>query len=72
MTHLDLGGEVLHDGADELGFVGGEGDGGVGAGSGGVVSVFHDGSVSGGNGFGVFGSCVVFWLLVWSVDGVGV
>jgi hypothetical protein len=51
LEHLDLGGEVLHDGADELGFVGGEGGGGVGAGSGGVVSVFHGGSVSDGNGF---------------------
>ena len=31
LTHLDLGGEVLHDGADELGLVGSEGGGGVGA-----------------------------------------
>lgn len=51
LTHLDLGGQVLHDGADELGFVRGEGGSGVGAGSGGVVSAFHGGSVSDGSGF---------------------
>jgi hypothetical protein len=43
LTHLDLGSEVLHDGADELGFVGGEGCVGGGAGGGGVGCVFHGG-----------------------------
>lgn len=60
MTHLELGGEVLHDGADELGFVGSEGDGGVAARSGGLSGVFHGVSVvSDGNGFWFFG----FWFL---------
>ena len=42
LTHLDLGGEVLHDCADELGFVGSEG-GVAGAGGGGLGGVFHGG-----------------------------
>jgi hypothetical protein len=44
MVYLDLGSEVLHDGADELGFVGGEGGGFVARGSGSGV-VIHDGVV---------------------------
>ena len=35
LMYLDLGGEVLHDGADELGFTGGKGGCGLGARSGG-------------------------------------
>ena len=42
MTHLDLGGEVLHDGADELGLIRGEG-GGVAARGGGFGGVVHGG-----------------------------
>lgn len=39
-SYLDLGGEVLHDGADELGFACGEA-GGVVAGGGGDGGVVH-------------------------------
>ena len=57
LTHLDLGGEVLHDGADELGLVRGEG-GGVAAGGGGFGGVVH------GGGDVLFSSCVGVFLLV--------
>ena len=55
-AHLDLGSEILHDGADELGLAWGEG--GVGAGSGGLGGVFHGCGIS-----FCFGSCMgVFGL----------
>jgi hypothetical protein len=47
MVYLDLGGEVLHDGADELGFVGCE-TGGFGAWGCGSCVVVHGCGIGGG------------------------
>ena len=64
-NHLDLGGEVLHDGADELDFVRGE-SGGVAAGGGGFGGVVHGGSD------GVLALVWEFFFSLWLRDVFGV